>query len=116
MPRGDGTGPMGAGPMTGRSAGFCAGYDMPGYANPAPGFGRGFGGGFGRGFGGRGFRNRFWATGLTGRQRMATGPVGPAPQPQPTDEVQALRTQAENLEQALRDVRRRLDELQPAAD
>lgn len=25
MPRGDGTGPLGAGPMTGRGAGFCAG-------------------------------------------------------------------------------------------
>ncbi len=36
MPRGDGTGPQGLGPMTGRGAGFCSGYDVPGYANPAP--------------------------------------------------------------------------------
>ena len=41
MPAGDRTGPMGAGPMTGRRAGYCAGYDVPGYANP--GFGRGLG-------------------------------------------------------------------------
>ena len=34
MPFGDGTGPMGMGPMTGRSAGYCAGYGMPGYNNP----------------------------------------------------------------------------------
>ena len=29
MPRGDGTGPAGLGPMTGRSAGYCAGYGVP---------------------------------------------------------------------------------------
>jgi hypothetical protein len=64
MPGGDRTGPWGLGPRTGRAAGFCAGYGMPGYMNPIPG--RGFcgwgGGGFGRGMGwGRGFRHRwFW--------------------------------------------------------
>lgn len=34
MPRGDGTGPMGMGPMTGRGAGYCAGYATPGFMNP----------------------------------------------------------------------------------
>ena len=34
MPFGDGTGPAGAGAMTGRAAGFCAGYPVPGYMNP----------------------------------------------------------------------------------
>jgi len=34
MPFGDGTGPAGMGPMTGRGAGFCAGYPMPGRMNP----------------------------------------------------------------------------------
>jgi len=34
MPRGDGTGPMGMGPMTGRAAGYCAGFPVPGYMNP----------------------------------------------------------------------------------
>jgi hypothetical protein len=43
MPGGDGTGPMGMGPMTGRAAGYRAGYAMPGYANPIGGRGRGFG-------------------------------------------------------------------------
>ena len=55
MPRGDGTGPMGMGPMTGRAAGYCAGYGAPGFMNPIPG--RGFAGrgiGFGRGRGGYG--------------------------------------------------------------
>jgi len=34
MPRGDRTGPTGMGPMTGRAAGFCAGYPAPGFMNP----------------------------------------------------------------------------------
>lgn len=34
MPFGDGTGPAGMGPMTGRAAGFGAGFPMPGYRNP----------------------------------------------------------------------------------
>jgi len=81
MPRGDGTGPAGLGPMTGRAAGFCAGYPVPGYMNPVAGrvgfygsvtpavepygagsygygipYGRGFNPWLGRGFGvGRGF-------------------------------------------------------------
>ena len=39
MPGGDGTGPGGMGPMTGRAAGYCAGYPVPGYMNPIPGGG-----------------------------------------------------------------------------
>ena len=31
MPRGDGTGPNGKGPRTGRGLGYCAGYEHPGY-------------------------------------------------------------------------------------
>lgn len=56
MPFGDGTGPVGNGPMTGRGMGYCAGYRAPGYLN-RPGYGRGLGRGrgFGRGFG-RGYR------------------------------------------------------------
>jgi hypothetical protein len=84
MPFGDGTGPMGLGPMTGRGAGFCAGFDRPGFASPMPGYpyphdygysipawprwGYGFGRGFNRGFGrglGRGWR-RWGAYGYRG--------------------------------------------------
>ncbi|MBP7331838.1 MAG: DUF5320 domain-containing protein [Firmicutes bacterium] len=57
MPRGDGTGPMGAGSMTGRGMGICAGADAVKYGagrGMGPGQGhacrRGFGRGFGRGF------------------------------------------------------------------
>jgi hypothetical protein len=35
MPAGDGIGPAGLGPMTGRAAGFCTGYPVLGYMNPA---------------------------------------------------------------------------------
>jgi hypothetical protein len=45
--------------MTGRAAGYCAGFATPGFANPA-GFGRGMGRGVGGGMG-FGFRNRFYA-------------------------------------------------------
>ncbi len=114
MPGGDGTGPMGMGPMTGRAAGFCAGNNMPGYMNPMPGrgFGRGF---FGRG-GGRGWRNMYYATGLFGWQRAAGGyPVPAVPMaPAMTREQQAnaLKAQAESLENTLENIRSQLAELE----
>ena len=36
MPFGDGTGPMGMGPLTGRGVGYCPGFGRPGFNNPAP--------------------------------------------------------------------------------
>ena len=121
MPGGDGTGPAGMGPMTGRAAGYCAGYGMPGYANPIPGRGGGWGwgrgGGWGRGRGGWGRRNWFYATGLPGWQRAAQGmpawgaaPVGAAA-PTPDAEKQFLAQQVEVLQQQLDAARKRLDEL-----
>ena len=113
MPRGDGTGPAGMGPMSGRAAGFCAGYNVPGYANPY--VGRGFGGGMGRGRG-RGFRHWFYATGLPRWARL--GNINPAyvyPAPyqklDPEVERQSLQTQAEYLEAELNEVKKRLDAL-----
>ena len=50
MPRGDRTGPMGYGPMTGRGLGYCAGYASPGYTRSWPRYGMGWGRGFGRGW------------------------------------------------------------------
>jgi len=61
MPAGDRTGPMGMGPMTGRAAGYCAGYPVPGYLNPVGGRGPGLG--FGRGYG----RGRGMGRGRTAR-------------------------------------------------
>ncbi|MBN2160125.1 MAG: DUF5320 domain-containing protein [Spirochaetes bacterium] len=77
MPRGDRTGPLGYGPMTGRGAGYCAGNSVPGYMNPVYGRGRGPGGGRGFGGGGRGWRNMFYATGLPFWAR-GYPPVSPA--------------------------------------
>ena len=37
MPFGNGTGPAGLGPMTGRAAGLCAGFPVPGYMNAVMG-------------------------------------------------------------------------------
>ncbi len=47
MPRGDRTGPTGAGPMTGRRAGFCAEHNTAGFQTTGRGFGRGCGRGLG---------------------------------------------------------------------
>ena len=43
MPGGDNTGPNGLGPRTGREAGYCAGWDVPGCANPESNRGSGRG-------------------------------------------------------------------------
>ena len=62
MPRGDGTGPGGMGPLTGRAAGYCAGYAMPGYANP---YGGRFAAGVGYGYPARGYPARGYPAGQT---------------------------------------------------
>jgi hypothetical protein len=111
MPRGDGTGPAGWGPMTGRSAGYCAGYGVPGYTNPGVGFGGGWG--RGRGFG---FRRRTWRQAPYGPPPGWVGPAyGPAPgwdSPMAADdEVSMLKQQADYLERSLDQIRKRMDEL-----
>lgn len=71
MPRGDGTGPEGLGPMTGRGAGYCAGFPVPGYRNPVGYWGGGFRRWPGRWLGfGRGWRRMYYATGLPGWARF----------------------------------------------
>ena len=128
MPGGDGTGPAGMGPMTGRAAGYCAGYPVPGFMNPTGG--RGFWGG-GRG-GGWGRRNWFYATGLPGWQRFGAGypayggampyggatryrvPYGAPYDPAPTkeQELDILKGQAEYFEDALDGIKKRITELE----
>ena len=112
MPRGDGTGPMGMGPMTGRGAGYCGGRGVAGVASRAPGLGFGRGRG-GRG-GGHGRRNMFYATGLTGWQRAAMGVSAPsAATAAPTAEAekQFLETQVGAIQSQLDEVKKRLAEL-----
>jgi hypothetical protein len=125
MPGGDGTGPRGFGPMTGRTAGFCSGSGVPGYANNA--FGRGFRAwGRGRGGGSRGFRNWFYGTGLTGWQRAAGGMPAwgnpfvyggyyqaPAmPFAVRDQELDSLKAQAEYLEDTLEAIQRQIREIE----
>ncbi len=134
MPGGNGTGPAGMGPMTGRAAGYCAGYPTPGFMNPVGG--RGY---WGRGRGaGRGWRNWYYATGMPGWARAAQGmpaygqpfyapqpyaaPYGAAygapyaapyaTGPSREQELEALKGQAEYLEDALDGIRQRIEELQ----
>jgi hypothetical protein len=122
MPRGDRTGPTGLGPMTGRRGGFCAGFGMPGYANPVPG--RGFGMGFGRGRGawsrgfgggGRGWRNWYYATGQPGWMRFGAA-AAPFTSVDPEMEKQALKNQAEAMQGELDAIRRRLEEVEKEAE
>lgn len=119
MPGGNGTGPMGMGPMTGRGAGYCAGYGVPGYMNPVGGRGGGFGfgrrgAGFGHGFGrGFGFGRGWYGAG-------AALPVNPyAVNPQAAwggataeQEQAALKSQLANLEQLSADLKQRLTDLE----
>ena len=111
MPGGNGTGPGGMGPMTGRGAGFCAGYAVPGYANPVGGRGYGMGFGRGRGMGrGRGFGRGFGRAG-TGYGMPAYGGVSFAPTVAPQQELDSLKDQAEYLEDALDGIKKRIEEL-----
>ena len=129
MPGGDRTGPAGMGPMTGRAAGFCAGYPVTGYMNPVGG--RGY---WGRGSG-WGRRNWYYATGLPGWARAGYGlpvwgggvrpyayggavnpyayagaPFAPAITPQ--QELDALKGQAEYLEDSLEGIKKRIEEIE----
>ena len=104
------------GPMSGRAAGYCAGYGVPGYMNPAPGMGRGAG----MDRGGRGYRHMYWATGLPGWQRGAMGaprayPYAPPPafgEPSAEQELDALREQVKFMEEGLRQTQGRIQELE----
>ena len=109
MSRNDRTGPKGMGPMTGRAAGYCAGY-----ANLEPR------GDFGEGAR-RGWRHMYYATGQTGWQRgRHTYPVYtpgiPYGFPSSTaitkeQEIIVLENRTEYFENTLTDMRKRLDEL-----
>ncbi len=129
MPWGDRTGPAGQGPLTGRRVGYCAGYDAPGYANPA--YGGGYGGGWGRGMGrgrGRGGGGG-WGRGMAWRHGRG-GAWGDAPAPGPAaapgyppprrwtreEDIQELRAQEENLAGSLEDIRSRIDQLAEEED
>jgi hypothetical protein len=121
MPRGDGTGPRGTGPMSGHGAGFCGGYGMPGAANTN--IGRFLGMGFGRGGafrrnglggGGHGWRNRYVETGLPGWMR--SGQYGGSDNnPDPETVKEGLKAWVENMQAELAIMKKHLDSLDKSA-
>ncbi|MDY6915811.1 MAG: DUF5320 domain-containing protein [Candidatus Cloacimonadota bacterium] len=101
MPRGDGRGPDGFGPMTGRGMGYCAGFESPGYANPGYGRGMGYrrGGGYKRGY-----------------RRFSGYPVHPATNynyaaPPAGEEKEIIENQIKNLQNQISNLEKRLAEL-----
>ncbi|PNX53533.1 MAG: hypothetical protein BV458_03945 [Thermoplasmata archaeon M9B2D] len=109
MPSGDRTGPWGLGPRTGRAAGYCTEYNVPGYANPAFGrwFGRCWGRGFGRGFWGR--ARGYWGRGVYPNP----APYYPEPHIEPSREEEKtyLENMIKGLEEELKLIQERLQEL-----
>lgn len=99
MPRGDRTGPWGLGPRTGRRAGFCSGFSVPGYMNPVPG----------RGWGGRGLGWGRMAWSAPTASPFSAIPAEPATNA--SEEVELLKQEAEALRQALASIENRLKEL-----
>lgn len=123
MPGGDRTGPLGAGPRTGRGAGYCSGYAVPGYMNPVSGRGSWGWGAYGRGRGGgRGWRNWYYATGMPGWQRTAYGypaygePYPYSSEPTAAEEKDMLKGEAEALKRELEDIQNRISTLEKAQD
>ena len=96
MPFGDGTGPRGMGPMTGRGAGYCAGFNQPSFANPIPGIrwsGFGWRGAYGYSYAYRPPFVRSW------------------PSMPKKEETAVLEEQAKILESELENIRKRLEDL-----
>jgi len=120
MPRGDGTGPGGLGPMTGRAAGYCAGYSVPGYMNPSGGrlglgfgYGRGYGRGFGRGMG-RGYGRAYWPANSypVSSPPVAYGGGFYQPPIEPKQEMEMLAEDAKALKGQLDSINKRITELE----
>jgi Family of unknown function (DUF5320) len=116
MPKADRTGPMGTGAMSGRAAGYCAGFDRPGHANPTAPGGAGMRRGCRRGgwggptAGGRGWRHRSLATGQTGP--MPFGGYAFSRRPfNPELEKESLRNRSQALQSELEAVSKRLVEI-----
>lgn len=112
MPGFNGSGPMGAGAMTGRGRGMCgqpAGAgNLPAYGGGGYGYGCGRGMGFRRGFGrgmGRGFGPAFGGYGAP----PETGYGYPASR---TDEIEMLRSNAEAMKNSLEAIQQKIAELE----
>ncbi len=112
MPRGDGTGPMGMGAMSGRTAGYCSGSGTAGYANSLPVNRLGLGArrGWGQVGGGRGWCRSNYAPGI--QSRAPYGFCAPVQGQTPDREKLALKNQAEALKSQLNLIMKRLENLE----
>lgn len=106
MPFGDRTGPRGQVPMTGRGRGYCAGYRASECSDSASGFAMGR-----ESRGGRGWRNRFRATGRYAGQKPAAVPHQSVDRQQ---EIASLKAAVDGLARTLGAFQKRLDELEVA--
>jgi hypothetical protein len=105
MPYGDGTGPVGKGPVTGRGFGFCQGFDHPGNAlGPGRGKGRGAGRGFNRGYGqGFGFR--------AGYSHYVNYGFPEPVEYSPEREKEYLKNRIDSLEKTITSLKKRMNDL-----
>jgi hypothetical protein len=89
--------------MTGRAAGYCAGYSEPGYTNPGygRGLGRGWSKGFERGYWGRG--RGFWWRG--------SYPESYYIQPTKEEEKTYLKKMVKGLEEEIKGIKKRIQEI-----
>ncbi len=108
MPAGDGSGPRGEGPLTGRAMGRCTGNAAGGYAT-APGRGGGYGFFGRRGGGGRGMRNRYYETGLPQWRRYPQYD-GPVYNQEPT-ETDSLKNQVQFVADTIEQIANRVNQL-----
>lgn len=103
MPKGDRTGPVGTGPRSGRMAGFCRGFNTPGYATASISVGSGMG--MGRRYRclgdpmvqGRGMQRRVFS----GDPTVPNEGNQAAPPSRPGDNVEALKHRSRALQAEL---------------
>src|SRR4030042_6499021 len=119
MPFSDRIGPLGLGPRTGRTIGYCAGFGMPGSDDAVPGReGFGFSHGSVSGLGwsgrGRGWRCSYRATGLPGWGRAGYGYPLYRPEFTAKDEINVLQDHADFLKKQLEDIQNRISTLEKA--
>jgi len=104
MPRGDRTGPVGMGPMTGRGLGYCAGSRVPDLA-------------FYKGrycLGGRGWRNRRFFRGFYDPVLASPEVFYPVQEPvyNKQAEIDSLKAQKEFLRQDLEEIEKQISYLE----
>ena len=105
MPAGDGSGPRGEGPLTGRAMGRCSGYPAGGYTT-APGRGDGYGFYGRRGGNGRGMRNRYYEA-----RRRGYPPYDSRAYNQEYSETESLRSQVQFVADTIEQIAYRVSQL-----